>query len=630
MFIKYIFNLLVILSLIVASFGKVFAVESILSTSVRKISSNALNFTFYTDNNVAEAPIVKDKGNNNYVILLPNLKDVSDGKPDLRAVADVVTDLNVKTIQEGAVTYTKVSLTTKVPVSVNVDTRKTSQSAKELSGVNDIIAKVNLINQDVQASKEVKPIVISQQNVNNFSSVKDVLSGQQANGAVKQVAEVKKEIQPKVPVKHSVSVNSVSAHVPSNTKTIKKETKKLQDENIKNIQSKAVQNINKIEENVKSSVQNSVTVNDDEEQFEDTIENVDLEPLPMLVDEKLPALKQKNNLLASPIALVAFFALFAGLFVLFIMKKMGSVLALDNDFGGAFVERMNSSVNSVKKDYSQIAKNQTLNWQEKYQSFKSGEIQEQKEALNSHIGADVDEDLDFVEGDIDDPEYEIEDVVEQEQINPFAANIDFLSKGFVVESGDVISASMRKTLTGFAEDKSLSTTKRNVGLKNRFTSFEKVNPELLQRNMQELLDTVIKIDESKPVVTSVDRVIEQADLSTPAISDIKPVKPSQIVENASSPIASSELISQEKKKLKIRQSRAIDDNKGFYLVDMNDSLALMGRINDKFTVLKKFDDMSKTTLQVRRDKENLYMVRTNGFKALVDVNEQKMGVLTEL
>ncbi len=82
--------------------------------------------------------------------------------------------------------------------------------------------------------------------------------------------------------------------------------------------------------------------------------------------------------------------------------------------------------------------------------------------------------------------------------------------------------------------------------------------------------------------------------------------------------------------MKIKQSRAIDENKGFYLVDMEDKLALMGRIDDKFTVLKKFDDKDKQTLQVRRDKDNLYMVRTDGFKALVDVAESKMGVLAEL
>ena len=65
-------------------------------------------------------------------------------------------------------------------------------------------------------------------------------------------------------------------------------------------------------------------------------------------------------------------------------------------------------------------------------------------------------------------------------------------------------------------------------------------------------------------------------------------------------------------------------------MDMNDKLALMGRVNDKFIVLKKFDDKNKTTLQVRRDKDNLYMVRTDGFKALVDVEDENMGVFAEL
>ena len=118
---------------------EVFAVDNILNTSLRKTSANGLNFTFYTNNNVAEAPIVKDKGNNSYVILLPNLKDVSGVRPDLSAVSDLVRDVNVKTVNEGAVTYTKVTLTSQKPLNINVETRKTSQSTRELSSVNNIV-----------------------------------------------------------------------------------------------------------------------------------------------------------------------------------------------------------------------------------------------------------------------------------------------------------------------------------------------------------------------------------------------------------------------------------------------------------------------------------------------------------
>lgn len=632
MFFKIILNLLVFLSFIVAGTGQAYAVESILSTSVRKSANDGLSFTFYTNNDVSEAPIVKDKGNNNYVILLPNLKDVSGVKPDLRTVSDVVSDVSVKTVNEGAVTYTKVTLTTKKPVKVSVDTRKTSQSTKELTGVNDIIAKVNLINQDIKMSKNEQLAVLQQPVVNNFASVKDVLDGQANISVQKPMPQAKKVETQKVAIKPAVSVNKVSAHVPANTKTIKKETKNLQDENIKNIQAVAVKNIDKIEENVKSSVENNVTVNDDETEFFEDVESVDLEPIPMLAEEKmLQDVKNKENLLASPLGLLLFFVLVGVSMLVFMFKKMSLALGRDSDFSGAFVERMNMSINSNKKDYSNIAQDKNMSWQEKYQSFKSGKIQEQKESVNSHIGMDMDDDLDIVEDVEDELDMIYVDRVEPEQVNPFASNADFLSQGSVVDSGDVISGEMRRTLKGFVDaDKSLTKIKRNTGLKNRFTSFEKGNPELLQRNIHDLLETVIKIDEDKTIVESSKGTTEVVKSAYEQVREIEMNKALPVVENATSPIVNTAVIAQEKRKLKIKESRAIDDNKGFYLVDMNDKLALMGRINDKFTVLKKFDDMDKNTLQVRRDKDNLYMVRTNGFKALVGVDEDKMGVFAEL
>ena len=52
------------------------------------------------------------------------------------------------------------------------------------------------------------------------------------------------------------------------------------------------------------------------------------------------------------------------------------------------------------------------------------------------------------------------------------------------------------------------------------------------------------------------------------------------------------------------------------------------RIGEEVFVLKKFDDLANKRLQVRHDKDDIYMVRTDDFKSLVDANN--MGVLIEL
>ena len=79
MFIKYIISTVVFLSLFFANTAFAQGSNSILSTSVRKTSSNGLNVTFFTKGENAQAPIVKDKGNNQYVILLPDLTDSAAG-----------------------------------------------------------------------------------------------------------------------------------------------------------------------------------------------------------------------------------------------------------------------------------------------------------------------------------------------------------------------------------------------------------------------------------------------------------------------------------------------------------------------------------------------------------------------
>lgn len=78
----------------------------------------------------------------------------------------------------------------------------------------------------------------------------------------------------------------------------------------------------------------------------------------------------------------------------------------------------------------------------------------------------------------------------------------------------------------------------------------------------------------------------------------------------------------------------IDHNKGFYLVDFEDTTALVGHIADEIFVLKKFDKKVEGNLQARMDerKENSinYMTKVGKFKALVEVTPKNMNLLIEL
>lgn len=624
MFIKYIISAVVFLSLFVANAAFAQGANSILSTSVRKTSSNGLNVTFFTKGENAQAPIVKDKGNNQYVILLPDLTDSTGGRPDFRTAADLVEDVNVKTINEGAITYTKVTLTTKRPVSINAETRKTSQSVSELAGVSDIVSKVNLINQDIASSKALQPAsntktVSNQQTapaLPKMNSVQDILNNKNLIGQQKR-----EPVKPAVAVTPAPKADSLAAHVPSNTGAIKNNTKKLQNENIKHIKNEAVKNIDKVEKNIKTAEEHNILVNEEEPEVTLPPLNSEAEKAET-VKEIVPAKSfDFSKIISSPVLLISIFLFGALIIALFIMNKVKAAIKDTAELNGSFIERMNNAVPSTKKDYSEIAQNQNLNWQEKYASFKDEKAQEQKKVLDTRITSEPDEDLDIVEDYVEpEPDADMEVVpLMKDTPNPFASNYQD-----VHNSADVITQSMKRSLTGFDEERNLHITRRNTGLQHRLKAFDS-NP-VLARNMSELLDTIIQMDEEKGV-SPAPQPVQTA--SVPQITPRTPDVAREVKANATSPIETIQK-APVKKKMKIKESRAIDENRGFYLVDMEDKLALMGRVNDKFTVLKKFDDKEKKTLQVRRDKDNLYMVRTDGFKALVDVEGSRMGVFAEL
>jgi len=81
----------------------------------------------------------------------------------------------------------------------------------------------------------------------------------------------------------------------------------------------------------------------------------------------------------------------------------------------------------------------------------------------------------------------------------------------------------------------------------------------------------------------------------------------------------------------IKSGYNINDNCGFYVVRNNSgTTSLIGRINNDTTLLKDFGNTENVKLQVRADSANVYMVKANGYRYLVEINNNKMGVLLEL
>lgn len=135
------------------------------------------------------------------------------------------------------------------------------------------------------------------------------------------------------------------------------------------------------------------------------------------------------------------------------------------------------------------------------------------------------------------------------------------------------------------------------------------------------------------------RVTASPSLSNKVAESLAQVKPSMKMQkvvpakdNVTNPIA--QLKSDTKDKylngLIIKSGFNIDKNKGLYIVNLDGESALVGRINEEIFILKKFAHNVERPLQVRQDNPNVYMVKADGFRSLVEVSEDKMGVLIEL
>jgi len=80
----------------------------------------------------------------------------------------------------------------------------------------------------------------------------------------------------------------------------------------------------------------------------------------------------------------------------------------------------------------------------------------------------------------------------------------------------------------------------------------------------------------------------------------------------------------------VKSGYNIDSNRGFYLINIDGVSALIGKVQDRTFILKKFDRVIDGPLKVRQDDTNVYIVKAGRYKCLVDVSKDRMGTLVEI
>lgn len=115
--------------------------NNLLQMDVKRASAaDSVDVTFYTTGDSTNS-IVSRKSNNRYVVLLPNVSGSSSVAPGIGGVKDLITDVDVKHVDDGIGGYMKVTFGTTKPVNIRTYVKKTAPLTQAQKDYKALIAQ---------------------------------------------------------------------------------------------------------------------------------------------------------------------------------------------------------------------------------------------------------------------------------------------------------------------------------------------------------------------------------------------------------------------------------------------------------------------------------------------------------
>ncbi len=599
-------NILTIAAVLCLTFTQASA-SSLVRMDINKVADNALDVTFFTTENTS-TPMVTRKSNNKYVVLMPNVAGKNAGTPDLSAVKDIVSNVDIKHVDDGLGGYTKVTFITSKPLNIKTHVSKSAPLSNEENAAKAVIAQTK--------------------------------------------THPKQTVAPVQPKKEVVKTTVTSSAVAPKVATVKDESKKtvqLPVSDTKKVETKPVNPSKNLNSSANQEVKNEKTPD----------AKFDVKEIDKI--EKIS--NQDNDAKKLPIGWM-FFA-FPLLALYLLARVIRSSVQGSGILSASFKEHLNEKP-ILQQNYDELIENDTLNWQEKYRKFveeSNGEIKNRKYTFIKTT--EPISEIDKKRLELENTLSKTPEIYEEQQID---LSSDIIPE--VQSEDDAISSNMIK-LKAFAKPVSLHKAQRNRVKKvlpkiqpqkeGKFVKLQQtpltsgkrkfsdanlkvsdlvktgnaylngVNEEMFEKKQNYLMSSIDEyfslLDKEKTVTNP------NKDLSSKVAASLAQVKPSMYIKKETSTGMTSNPMAKKNDTglngLVVKSGYNIDDNRGFYLVNLDGTTALVGRVNEEIFVLKKFDE-NVDTLQVRLDSENVYMVKAGNFKSLVDVDETKMGVLIEL
>lgn len=628
--------------------------NNLVQLDLKKSSNNSVNVTLFTSNGYNDNVMVRKKSDNKYVILIPKVQSSGYSASNLNGVRDLVSNVDVKTVNDTNGGYTKVTLITTKPLDIKTSAQKSSPVTEEQKEYKTLIAQANAVKNNIgkQETPQQKHAQKTEITVNKAAASVT----QKTNKTTTQTDSAKQiEKQKNAPKIKLTEVNPQAK-------------KEKQDRQIRRAQlAELIQEVKqeKIAEHIPDkTVAPAVPAPAPVVNNAPVQEVKDIKEMPKVEQPKKTSIlskikhKAKKGLKPVGITLASLFGL------IFISRLIRAIAATTKEVKASFVEQLaQNHSNSESFKYNNITDDDELSWQEKYKRYLDASAKPVPRAGNKgnytfiKTPAEPVRKLNKKRNDLEKMVTEIAKSRTNE-IQPEIVEVqnedDAIQKAIKFKAFD----SHRATLDTTSRDKIRSRFKK---YENELPLHEQKNVELgksiLHSNPRKLKDANldvadvdknrIKYDPSDYIMSSVDEYLSILDKEsekapqqvsieqTPVLPAVKAIDKTEIrpiAKSQTNPITKqhSETKASYLNGLIVKSGYNIDNNKGFYIVNVDGKSALIGKVNDEVFVLKRFDSNVTNPIQVRHDNANVYMVKAGGFKSLVEVTNDKMGVLIEL
>lgn len=574
--------------------------SNLVNLDMKKTSDNSVDMNLYMTDGASKA-IVTKKSDSKYVILIPNVSGKNVVAPSLSSVSDLVSNVDVKNVDDGMSGYTKITVNTYKPISIMTHSKKTGAVTVEESEAKNVIARVKKSSdvKTVSSEKPVKRVEVKKPEVVNNVDVKPVVKEQKQETNKVQKAEQKP--------KENRNINKVSTQIQTVANSV-----------INNKQpEKKVEPLPPQKSEVAVDKQN---VN----------QNISTLPTPT----KQSSDKKVNWLVAiCPFVLL----LMMTRYVKNQFKKAPKAKTPTN------IE--NVSEISINSEYPEIMEDKSLSWQDKYKKFNSKEDENSSITLIDKKRLELENTLNQVPEVYEPEPIELYPEAEEEIISednfipklksfakPASLSITHRKKGqkyipqtfakegkFVKLMETPLNASARRFKDA------------NLNVSDLINTGSKFILDLDGENMEQDY-TLSSVEEYFSLLDQEEFEKSNSNLTDRVAKSLSNMNPS--IKRGTNPISRSVIESPIKlqkhdysKGLIIKESCVIDSVRSFHLVLMNGKNVLIGKIHEDVHVIKEFDS-SVENLQVRPDGENVYIVKAGYFKSLVDITN--MNVMIEL